>query len=141
MLSLQVFKNHYKKIISVGSSKQRREAFFWIHFKKTWLDIILILLVALHFQIFIFLLVIKLFIWRPVLLFGILISLEQLNNFVWSFRHVVFLNTRSYVFINTWNTEFYIQLLHRENKSRYKIWHSLELAGSCKWKQSTNKEV
>ena len=58
-----------------------------------------------------------------------------------SFPYAVFVNKDCYVVINTWNTEFYIPLLLRENKSRYKIWHWLELGCFCKWKQSTNKEI
>ena len=58
-----------------------------------------------------------------------------------SFRHSVFLKAGSYVSINTWNTEFYVSLLLRQNKSRYKIWHWLELGCSYDWKQPTNKKT
>ena len=38
-----------------------------------------------------------------------------------TFRHLDFiLKTDSYIFINTWNTEFYIPLLLRQSKSRYR---------------------
>ena len=57
-----------------------------------------------------------------------------------NFRHSVFLKAGSYVFINTWNTEFYVPLLLRQNKSRYKIWRWIELDCSYEWKQPTNKK-
>ena len=80
---LEVWKNHYEKEnISGGSSKQRREAFFWIYLKDTWLNIFVLFLVDLNFSIFIFSIAIKLFIRHPVVLFGILILLEQFNDFM-----------------------------------------------------------
>ena len=83
LLLLEVCKNHYKKEnISVGSGEQRREAFFWIHLKETCLNIFILLLVALNFSTFIFSVGIKLFIQYPVVLFGILILLEQFDYFV-----------------------------------------------------------
>ena len=82
LLLLEVFKNHYKKEnISVGSSEQRRESFFWIHLKETWLNIIVLLLVALNSSTFIFSVGIRLFIQHPVPS-NILILLEQLDDFV-----------------------------------------------------------
>ena len=133
-LLLEVCKNHYKKeSISVGGSEQRREALFWIHIKETWLNIFALLLVALNFSTFIFSIGIKLFIRHLVVLSGILILLEQFDDFV-QLPHGVFLKTGSYVFINTWNTKFYIQILLTQNKSRYKVWHSRELGCFCKWK-------
>ena len=83
LLLLEVCKNHYKKEnISVGSSEQQREAFFWIYLKEMWLNIFVLLLVALNFSTFIFSVGIKLFIRHPVVLFGILILLEQFDDFV-----------------------------------------------------------
>ena len=58
-----------------------------------------------------------------------------------SFPYCAFLKASSYIFIKTWNTEFYIPLSFRQNKSRYKIWCWLELGWYCKLKQSTNKEI
>ena len=58
-----------------------------------------------------------------------------------SLQHYVFLKTSSYFFINTWNTELYVPLLLRKNKSRYKIWHWLELGCSCEWRQPKNKKT
>ena len=52
-----------------------------------------------------------------------------------SFTHGVFVKTDNYVFINTWNTEFYIPLWLRQNESRYKLWHWLELG----WLKEVNK--
>ena len=83
LLLLEVCKNHYKKEnISVGSSEQQREAFFWIYLKEMWLNIFVLLLVALNFSTFIFSVGIKLFIRHPVVLFGILILSEQFHGFV-----------------------------------------------------------
>ena len=80
---VEVCKNHYKKEkISVGGSEQCWEAFFKIHLKETWLNIFVLLLVALNFSTFAFSVGIKLFIQHPVELFGILILLEQFNDFV-----------------------------------------------------------
>ena len=80
---LEVCKNHYEKEnISVGSSKQCREALFKIYLKETWLNIFILLLVDLYFSTFIFSIAIKLFIRHPVVLFGILILLEQFDDFV-----------------------------------------------------------
>ena len=82
----------------------------------------------------------KVLIRYPVVLFGILILLEQFDDFEelppWCIPKDRQLCLQKYL-----NTEFYIQLLLRQNKSRYKIWHSLELGCSCKQKQSTNKEI
>ena len=124
LLLLEVRKDHYRKEnISVFHSEQLRDALFWTHLRETWLNEFISLQVSLSFSIFIFSTGIKLFIQHPVVLFGILIK------------------TDSHVFINTWNTEFYISLSLRQNKSRYKIWHWLEIGCFCKWKQSTNKEI
>ena len=79
---LEVCKNHYEKENSGASSKQYREALFWIYLKETWLNIFVLFLVDLNFSIFIFSIAIKLFIWHPVVLFGILILLEQFNDFM-----------------------------------------------------------
>ena len=59
----------------------------------------------------------------------------------YGFPYGVFVNADSYVFINTWNTESYIPLSLRQNNSRNKIWHWLELGCFCKWKQWTSKEM
>ena len=83
---------------------------------------------------------IKLFIRHPVLLFGILILSEQFDGLV-QLPPWCTVKERDYVFINTSNTELYIPLLLRQNKSRCKIWHWLELGHSCQSKQSTNKEI
>ena len=83
LLLLEVCKNHYKKEnISVGSSEQQREAFFWIYLKEMWLNIFVLLLVALNFSTFIFSVGIKLFIWHQVVFYCILILLEQFDDFV-----------------------------------------------------------
>ena len=58
-----------------------------------------------------------------------------------SFQYGVLLKRGSYVFINSWNSEFCVTLLLRQNKSRYKIWHWLELGCSCQWKQPANKSL
>ena len=80
---VEVCKNYYKKEkISAGGSEQRWEAFFKIHLKETWLNIFVLLLVALNFSTFIFSVGIKLFIRHPVVLFGILILSEQFDGFV-----------------------------------------------------------
>ena len=83
LLLLEVCKNHSKKEnISVGGSDQRRVALFWIHLKETRLNIFVLLLVALNFSTFIFSIGTKLFIRHPVVLFGILMLLEQFDDFV-----------------------------------------------------------
>ena len=87
LLLLEVCKIHYKKEnISVGSSAQRKNALFWIHLRETWLKILELHLVALSFSTFIFSVGIELFIRHPVVLFGILILLEQFDDFVQLFR-------------------------------------------------------
>ena len=83
LLLLDVSKYHYEKeSVSVGGSEQHKDAFFWIHLRETWLNIFGLLLVALSFSTFIFSIVIKLFIRHSVVLFGILILLEQFDGFV-----------------------------------------------------------
>ena len=84
LLLLKVCKNHYKKEnIIVGNSDWRRDAgFFWIHLRQTWLNLFGLILAALSFSTFIFLIGIKLFIWHPVALFDFLILLELVNDFV-----------------------------------------------------------
>ena len=83
LLLLEVCKNHYKKDnITVGGSEQRRDALFWIHLGETWLNIFMLLLVALHFLTFIFSTGIKLFIQHPVVLFSTLILLEKFDDFL-----------------------------------------------------------
>ena len=108
-----------------------------IHFRETWLNLFRLLLVAMSFSIFIFLIDIKLFTRHQVVLFGILVLLEQLDDFVqlppWCILKDSQLCLHKYL--------FYIWLSLRQNKSRYEIWHWLELGCSCKWKQSTNKEI
>ena len=94
----------------------------------------------LSFSTFAFLTGIKLFIWHPEVFFNILILQSSLMALC-GFTHGVFVKTDSYVFINMWNTEFYITLLLRQDEWRYKIWHRLELSWFCKWKLSTNKEI
>ena len=80
---LKVCKNYYKKEnISAGGREQRRDALFWIHLKGVWLNIFGLLLVALSFLTFIFSIGIKLFIRYPVVLFGMLILLEQFDDFM-----------------------------------------------------------
>ena len=141
LLLLEVCKNHYRKQdIGVDGSKQGRYTLFWINLKETWLNLFILLWVTMSSSTFIFSTGIKLFIRHPVVLFGSLILSEQFNSFV-QLPHGVFLKTDSCVFINTWNTEFYIPLLLRQNKSRCKIWQWLELGCFCKWKQSTNKNI
>ena len=73
----------------------------------------------MSFSKFIFSTGIELFIRNPVALFGILILSDQFDGFV-QLLHGEFFKTDSCVFINTWNTEFYIPLLLKQNKSRYK---------------------
>ena len=83
LLLLKVCKNYYKKEnISAGGREQRRDARFWIHLKGVWLNIFGLLLVALSFLTFIFSIGIKLFIRYPVVLFGMLILLEQFDDFM-----------------------------------------------------------
>ena len=62
--------------------EQRRDALFSIHLRETWLNIFGLLLVAPSFSTFIFSIGIKLLIQHPVVLFGILILLEQFDDFV-----------------------------------------------------------
>ena len=82
-LLLDVCKNHYKREnIDVGCSEQRRDSLFWIHLRKTWVNIFMLPLAALNFLTFIFSTGIKLLTQHPVVLFGILILLEQFNDFV-----------------------------------------------------------
>ena len=82
LLLLEVFKNHYRKEnISVGGSEQRRDALFWIHLRETWLELFRSLWMSLSFSTFIFLIGIKLFIWHPVVPFGILTLSEQFDGF------------------------------------------------------------
>ena len=83
LLLLEVCKKHFKKEnISVGGSEQRRDALIWIHLRETWLNIFMLLLVALNFLTFIFSTGKKLFILHPVVLFGILTLLEQFDDFL-----------------------------------------------------------
>ena len=78
LLLLEVRKNHYKKEnIGVGGSMRRRDALFWIHSRETWLKLFGLLLVAMGFSIFMFLIGIKILIRHPVVLFDNLILLEQ----------------------------------------------------------------
>ena len=58
------------------------DALFWIHLIETWLNIFMLLLVALNFLTFLFSTGIKLFIQHPVVLFDILILSEQFDDFV-----------------------------------------------------------
>ena len=82
LLLLEVCKNHYRKEnIIVGSSKQGGDTPSWIHLRETWLNIFILLQVSMSFSTFIFSTGIKLFIWHPVLLFGILILSEQFDCF------------------------------------------------------------
>ena len=83
LLLLEVCKNPFKEEnISVGGSKQRRDAIFWIHSEQAWLNLFGLILVALRFSAFIFSTGIKLFIRHPVVLFVILILSEQVIDFV-----------------------------------------------------------
>ena len=83
LLLSEVRKNHYRKEnISVGSSEQRRGALFWIHLRETSLNVFILLKVSTRFSKFIFLTGIKLFIWHPLVLFGILILSDQFDRFV-----------------------------------------------------------
>ena len=82
LLLLEVFNNHYKKEnICASVSNQRRDAVFWIHLRQTWLNLFGLILAALSFSTFIFSIGIKDFIQHPVVLFGILILLEQVDDF------------------------------------------------------------
>ena len=139
LLLLEVCKNHYsKENIRVGGSKQQGDALFWIHLRKTWLELFRLLQMSLIFSIFIFSIGIKLFIWHSVGLFWILILSEQFDGFV-RLHHWWFLKTDSYVFINTWNTKIFSPLSLRKNESKYKQW--LELGCFCKLKQTTNNKI
>ena len=89
----------------------------------------------MSFSTFIFLTGIKLFIRHLVVLFGFLILSQQFDGFVQLHPWCILKDNTE------WNNEFYIPLLLRQNKSRYKIWHWLELGWFCKWKQSSNKEI
>ena len=83
LLLLELCKNHYEKEnISVSGSGKLREALFLIHFKEIWLNIFVLLLVALNFSTFIFSTGIKLFLRQPIVRFGILILLEPSDDFV-----------------------------------------------------------
>ena len=141
LLLLEVCKNHYwKENNSVGGRKQGRDTLFWIHLREAWLNVFILLLVSMSSSTFIFSTGIKLFIRHPVY-FSVSWFYQSSSMASRRLPHGVFLKTDSYVFINTWNTEFYIPLSLKQNKSRYTIWHWLELGCFCKWKQSTNKEI
>ena len=142
LLLLEVCKNHYKKEnISAGGSEQRRDALFWIPLRQTWLNLFGLILIALSFSTFIFSIGINLFARHPVVPFGILILLEQVDDFVqlppWCILKDRQLCLHKY--LKYW--VLYIPLSLRQNKSRYKIWHCLELGCSCKWKLLTNKKM
>ena len=142
LLLSEVCKNHYKEEnISVGGSKQHRDALFWIHLKQTWLNLFGLILTALSFSTFIFSTGMKVFIRHPVLLFGILILLEQVDDFLQLPPLCILKDRQLCLHKYLWNTKFYIPLLLRQNKSRYKILHWLELGCSCMWKQLTNKKM
>ena len=80
LLLLKICKNQYnKENTRVGGSKQRRDEFLNL---KTWLNLFRLILVALSFSIFIFPIGIKHFIRHLVVLFVILILLEQVDDFV-----------------------------------------------------------
>ena len=82
LLLLEVCKNHYKKEnISVGGSDQRRDVIFKIYLRQTWLNLFGLILAALSFSTFIFLIGIKLFIRHSEVVFGILILLKQVDDF------------------------------------------------------------
>ena len=125
LLLLKVCKNHYRKEnISVAGSEQRRDALFWIHLRETWRE-----LFRLDVPEF---LDIHIFNWYKALYSAPSSTFRHLgfqssSMALCSFTHGVFVKTDSYAFINTWNTEFYIPLSLRQNESRCKIWHWLEL--------------
>ena len=139
LLLLEVCKNHYRKEnISVGGSKQGRDPLFWIHLRETFLKVFIL-------GVYEFL-NIHILNWYKALYSASNSTFRHLD-FIRAVRWLyaaylgVFLKKDSYVFINTWNTEFYILLSLRQNESRYKKWHWLELGCFCKWRQSTNKEI
>ena len=83
LLLLEISKDHYRKEnISVGGRKQQRDALFKIHSKETWLELFRLILMSLSFSTFISSTGRKLFIRHPVVLFGILILLEQFDGFI-----------------------------------------------------------
>ena len=89
---------------------------------------------SLSFSSFIFLTGIKLLIWHLVVLFGILS--EQFDGFVQLLPWCILKDRQLclHKYVKYW---FYIRLSLRQNESRYKIWHWLQLGCFCKWKQST----
>ena len=133
-------KHYIKENINVGCSEQRRDSLFWIDLRETWVNIFMLLLAALNFLTFIFSTGIKLFIRHSVVFFGNLILLKEFNDFV-QLPPWCILKDRQLCRHRYLKYEFYISLLLRQNKSRYKIRHWLELGCSCKWKQSTSKEI
>ena len=125
LLLLDVCRNQYRReSTSVGGIEQRRNALFLNSFKGDLARVIWITLdVSEFFNI-------RIFSWYKALYSASWFYQSSSSMASCSFTHGVFLKTDSYVFINTWNTEFYIPLLFRQNESRYKI-----------WKQSTNMEI
>ena len=95
---------------------------------------------SLSFSTFIFSTGIKLFIRHPVVLFGILILSEQFDGFVQLLPWCILKDRqlRLHKYVKCW---FYVRLSLRQNESRYKIWHWLELGRFFKWKQWTNREI
>ena len=80
---LELRKSHFRKEnISVGGSEQGGNALFWIHLRRTSVNLFVLILVALSFSTFIFSIGIKLLIRHPVVCFGILIVLEQVDDLV-----------------------------------------------------------
>ena len=101
LLLLEVCETHYrKKNISVGGSEQRRDTLFSIHSRETWINLFILLEVALSSSTFIFSIGIKLFI-RLQWYFSASGFYQSNSMALCSFPHGVFINTDSYVFINT----------------------------------------
>ena len=124
LLLLEYCKNHYRKEnISVDGSKQDRDILFWIHLRDLAKRIYITLGVHEFLNIHIFNWY-KAFYSASSSIFWHTSWFHHSSSMAsWSFTHGVFLKTDSYVFINTWNNEFYIPLLLRQKNqdTRYDI--------------------
>ena len=77
-----LLKSLSKGNISADGSEQRRDALFWIYLRQTWLNLFGLILAALSSSSSIISIAITLFIYHLLVLFSILILLEQTDDFV-----------------------------------------------------------
>ena len=71
-----------KRTLVLAVASKAEAHLFLINLRETWQNVLMLLYVSMSFSTFIFSTGIKLFIWHPVLLFGMLILSEQLDGFV-----------------------------------------------------------